>query len=233
MKSSESSKQKRQGRAKGAQGALVAAAALVAFATVSQPAHAEVGKDDASATAKGAVGGALLGAEAVTFGMALFDVQNPWAYVIGGGVGAAAGGVGGYFLEDAIDARGAMLMLAAGMVLAIPTTVYVLDTAAYRPPADYIKDTAPMERTEAPKSIPASGGPGPSKPYGTQIHRTRPQRLALRRPAPPSLVGMDDGVWTLSVPAVALLDVYTPETRRKFDLKQESELRVPVLALRF
>ena len=52
-------------------------------------AHAE----DVSATGKGIVGGALLGAELVTVTEAVFHLQSPWAYVIGGAAGA--GGVAG------------------------------------------------------------------------------------------------------------------------------------------
>jgi hypothetical protein len=226
MKSSDSSKVLRKGRG---QGALLLAAAVATLATtVSAPAHA-VGVDDASATAKGTVGGALIGAEAVTFTMAAFDVHPTWWYLVGAGAGAAAGGVGGHFLESSLDARGSMILLAAGMLLAVPTTVFVLNAAAYSPPADYVQDTTPIQREV--KTAPASS------PEMSRFERpTSARHLALRQPRVPqipSLVGMDEGVWTLGIPAVAVLDVYSPEMRRTYNLERASEVRVPVLAMRF
>src|ERR1043165_403742 len=55
---------------------------------------------DPSPTGKGVVGGALLGAEAVMLVEAAADVKQGWAYGLGGGLGAVAGGVGGFFAED-------------------------------------------------------------------------------------------------------------------------------------
>ena len=58
--------------------------------------HAE----EVATTGKGIVGGALLGAELVLVTEAAFKVQPGWAYLVGGVGGAAAGGVGGYFIEQ-------------------------------------------------------------------------------------------------------------------------------------
>ena len=90
-----------------------------------------------STTGKGTIGGALLGAEVVLATEAAFKVQSTWAYVVGGLGGAAAGGVGGYFIERSASGKTTLLMLAGGMALAIPTTVAVLSATAYEPPASY------------------------------------------------------------------------------------------------
>jgi hypothetical protein len=219
------------GAARKAQGALLATALLTSSLSLSRPAAA-VGVDEPASRPKGTIGGALIGAEAVTLSMAAFGVEPAWAYLVGGGVGAVGGGVGGYFLEDAVDARASMLILAAGMVLVVPTTVVVLNATAYQPPADYVQDQAPVPEATpgTPGEVPAATAPAVT---GSATSRGRTaQRLHLR-PRLPSLVGMDEGTWTLGVPALALVDVYSPELRRTYDVPQLTELRVPVLAMRF
>src|SRR5688500_18144519 len=69
---------------------IIAALAAGALLAVPSPAHAE----EVAPTAKGIVGGALIGGEIVVFGEALFGVRSTAAYLVGAGVGAAAGGVG-------------------------------------------------------------------------------------------------------------------------------------------
>jgi hypothetical protein len=103
------------------------------------------GVPEASATGKGIAGGALLGAELVLVVEAAIDVEPTWAYIVGGLAGGAAGGVGGYFVEQEGEARVPMLMLAGGLAFAIPTTVAVLAATAYEPPADYLQDRAPID----------------------------------------------------------------------------------------
>ena len=124
-------------------------------------ASADVGKAEASAVGKGAVGGALLGAELVCGVEALAGVKSPWAYVGGAVGGAAAGGVGGYFVEKEGSARASMLLLAGGMTLAIPTVVLVLSQTAYNPPADYLTDKPPADEPVANPPQPDSAAPAP------------------------------------------------------------------------
>jgi hypothetical protein len=120
-------------------------------------AHAE----EVSTTGKGIVGGALLGAEIVLATEAAFKVQPGWAYLVGGVGGAAAGGVGGYFIEQDANPKTTMLMLAGGMALIIPTTVAVLSATAYEPPASYTQDRAPTDEPVAEPPQP-SGAPSPT-----------------------------------------------------------------------
>jgi hypothetical protein len=155
---------------------LVSAAPLVAAVLLAPSrASADVGKSEASAAGKGTVGGALLGGELVCAVEAAAGVKNGWAYVGGAVGGAAAGGVGGYFLEQNTSARASMLVLAGGMTLVIPTIVLVLSQTAYAPPADYITDKPPADE-------PVANPPQPDTPAANP----QPQPAAPPPTAPPA-----------------------------------------------
>src|SRR5688572_20795501 len=140
-------------------------------------AQAQVGKDEASPTGKAIVGGGLLGAELVLAIEAAADVQSPWAYLAGGVLGATGGAVGGYFIEqESTSARVPMLMLAAGLTFAIPTTVAVLSATAYEPPADYLQDTPPADEPVA----------NPPQPVGAPPPAAAPPAAAPPAAAPPA-----------------------------------------------
>jgi len=96
-------------------------------------ARAETGKEKASSGAKGTVGLALLGAEAVMTVEALVGVKPWWGYLIGGGVGAIGGAVGGYFIDQMDKPAVSMGLLAGGITLAVPATLAILSATAYRP----------------------------------------------------------------------------------------------------
>jgi len=107
----------------------IATTALSVLATP-RTAHA----DDASPSGRGATGGALLGSEIVVVAQALFGVRSVPAYVFGALGGAAAGGVGGYFLERGVsNGRVPTYLLAGGLALVIPTIVIALDRTRYVP----------------------------------------------------------------------------------------------------
>lgn len=95
-------------------------------------AQAQVGAETANSGAKATVGGAFLGAEAVMVVEAAFDVQPWWAYAVGGGLGAAGGAVGGFFVDQQGDPLLSTSFLVAGMVFAIPSTIAVLSATAYK-----------------------------------------------------------------------------------------------------
>jgi hypothetical protein len=152
---------------------LVSAAPLVGAVLLAPArASADVGKAEASANGKGVVGGALLGGELVCAIEAAAGVQNGWAYLGGAVGGAAAGGVGGYFLEQNTSARASMLVLAGGMTLVIPTIVLVLSQTAYQPPASYLTDKPPADEPvanppqpdAAPAAAPPAAAPGAVPP---------------------------------------------------------------------
>jgi hypothetical protein len=184
--------------------------------------------EKASPKGKGIVGGALLGAEAVMLTEAAIGVKPRWAYLVGGGAGAIAGGVGGYFMEDNFSAKTNMFLLSAGMVLAIPTAVAVLSATQYEPPANYVQDQAPRDEPIA--DPPQGASQEKSKPEHRKVavRRTTPIEPSLYYQLPPALMGLNEGSFNLSIPALAVQQMYTRQEMAEFGVKQETELRMPV-----
>ncbi len=167
-------------------------AALTLLPTV---ARAQVGAETANSGAKGTVGGALLGAELVLVVEALFDVDPWWAYLLGGGLGAVGGGVGGFFVDEQGSAPASMGLLVGGLVLSIPTTVAVLSATTYEP------ETNPT--VEGARAVPRAESAITAR---------------SSRPAP-SLAMFEDGGFRLGVPGVAVVPVLQPA--RWFPVGQE------------
>ena len=140
--------------------------------------------EEVSTTGKGIVGGSLLGAEIVLATEAAFKVQPAWAYIVGGVGGAAAGGIGGYFIEQEASPKATMLMLAGGMALVIPTTVAVLSATAYEPPANYTQDRPPTDEPVAEPPQP-SGAPTPA-PAPATTSPSGSNEVTAPSPAPES-----------------------------------------------
>ncbi len=163
---------------------------LAALTLASFSAHAE----EVSTTGKGVVGGTLIGAEVVLATEAAFKVQPTWAYVVGGLAGGAAGGVGGYFIEQDANPKTTMLILAGGMALAIPTTVAVLSATAYEPPASYLQDRAPTDEPVAeppqPATAPSSISPASptTSPSGNEVTAPAPVVTPPATPPPSGAV---------------------------------------------
>ena len=232
---------------------------LATLSLASLSAHAE----EVSTTGKGIVGGALLGAEIVLTTEAAFKAKPAWAYLVGGVAGAAAGGVGGYFIEQEASSKVTMLMLAGGMAFIIPTTVFVLSATAYEPPASYTQDHAPADEpvaepprpSDAPSPAPA---PTSTSPSGNEV--TAPPAAGASPPAaspaptgslrkrntnahrtlpldyhfsPPALIGISSQALTLGVPAVEVRNVYSRNELALYGVNQATEVRVPVLNVLF
>ncbi|HET7544676.1 MAG TPA: hypothetical protein VFK05_32630 [Polyangiaceae bacterium] len=231
---------------------------LATLSLASLRAHA----DEVSPTGKGIVGGALLGSEIVLATEAAFKVKPAWAYLVGGVGGAAAGGVGGYFIEQNASGKTTMLMLAGGMAFIIPTTVLVLSATAYEPPASYTQDRAPTEEpvaepprpSAAPSPAPAPATTSPSgnevtapteaapppatTPVPTSSLRKRNTNTHRTLPldyhlSPPALIGVSSKALTLGVPAVEVRNVYSRNELALYGVNQATEVRVPVLNVLF
>jgi len=172
-------------------------------------ASAEVGKAEASAVGKGTVGGALLGGELVCSVEALAGVKSPWAYLGGFVGGAAAGGVGGYFVEQEGSARASMLLLAGGLTLAIPTVVLVLSQTAYNPPADYLTDKPPADEPvanppQADRAAPAATPTPAANPSGTPTERPEGTPPPMPGPAPENAAPPSTGTPAPTTPTSSL-----------------------------
>jgi len=243
------------------QTSFLATLTLATLALTPLAAHA-TGVSEVSTTGKGAVGGALLGAELVLTTEAAFDTKPAWAYIVGGVGGGIGGGIGGYFIERDANPKVTMVMLGAGMAFAIPTTVAVLSASAYEPPANHTQDRAPADEpvaeppqpvtpppatttpvTPSPAATPVPAGNPPQPATATPTtsslprHRSRHARRALPpldyHLTPPALIGISAQALTLNVPAIELRDVYSKTELAVFGVSQGTEVRVPVLNFLF
>jgi hypothetical protein len=231
------------------------ALSLISLSTaLAGTAHAE--GSQVSAKGKGIVGGALLGGEAVMLTEAAAGTRPAWAYAVGGGLGAVAGGVGGFVAEHNNEAKLSTFLLVGGMVLVIPTTVAVLSASAYQP-TDYTEDRPsqdePVAEPAAPSAAPAAPAPAVPPPPAPAAEPAAPAAPAPATPAPssksgdrvgppvargkqpvvPALLGINDGSVTLSVPAVEVRQMYTRTEIALYGVKQHTEVEVPVLNVAF
>ncbi len=165
-----------------------AVAALAGSVLVGTPSTARA--DDVPPTGKGIVGGAFLGAEVVVFVEAIAGVRSGTAYLLGAGAGAVAGGVGGYFVEQAVsDGRVPAYMLAGGLALIIPALVVTLDQTRYLP-TEGAREDRPVNNL--PPSDPGKPGgssvvgaeTAPSTPAATPPGGVTPTPAAPLAPAP-------------------------------------------------
>ncbi|HEY6081750.1 MAG TPA: hypothetical protein VIW29_23200 [Polyangiaceae bacterium] len=173
-------------------------------------------------------------------------MRPAWAYIVGGVAGGVAGGVGGYFVEQNADPRASLLMLAGGLVFAIPTAVAVLAATAYEPPAGYLQDEPPADEPvaepPAPKETPAAAPPSETAPPPAeaapaaaptgQRHLHSKRRLSLQLP-PPALFGFRDSRLALGVPNLEVREVYTASERAMFNAPDATELRIPLIDVVF
>lgn len=179
-----------------------------------------------SPTGKGIVGGALLGAEVVDLTLGIVGVESGWPYFVFGGLGAAGGGVGGYFIEQSAPTEVPLYMLAGGMALVIPTLVVSLNATAYKPPESDSAEPAPPEPAgEPPKAtFTITSEAKPAK-------RRSPQAVATHLRT--SMIDLHEGRLALGVPALELRPTYSQRELAMFAEQQRPELRVPLLQASF
>lgn len=161
--------------------------------------------EEVSPKGKGIAGGALLGGEVVMGVEAAFGVQPAWAYLLGGVLGAGAGGYGGYLVEQNGSPKVSLYMLAGGMALIIPTTVAVLQATSFKPSVEYTEDS-------------------PTVPYPA----AEPPRPTL--PAPSGLLDVDEGTWRVSVPAIEVRPTFTQKELSQYGLTQRDQVHVPMVS---
>jgi len=200
-------------------------AALVGFTTLTSLAP-EARADEVSPTGKGIAGGALLGGEVVTITESLIGVQSGWAYVVGGVLGAGAGGVGGYFVEQStVNGQGPVYMLAGGVALLIPALVLSLNATRYRPSEGATEDHPPADTPAADPgnskgSIVSPGPAKPATPAATSLLDVR-------------VVGEGSDGLRLGVPVPDVRAMYSVREQAAYGLPSRTEVRMPVLAVTF
>ena len=206
----------------------------------------EARADNVSPTGKGIAGGALLGGEVVTITEAIIGVRAGWAYIVGGLAGAAAGGVGGYFVEQSTsNGQVPMYMLAGGLALVIPAVVLSLDATRYRPEEGATEDRTPAgppaepgvpgASISSPSAAPAPAAPGPA-PAATPAAAPSPAPSTTPPPpsTPQSFLDLHEGNLRLGVPLPSITPSFTPQEQKTYGLvKNEAEFRMPVLHVTF
>jgi hypothetical protein len=215
---------------------ILCAAQLLAYAPAARA-------DEVSPTGKGIAGGALLGAEAVVITESLIGVKPTWAYLVGGGVGAVAGGVGGYFVEQSSsDGRVPVYMLAGGLALIIPGVVLTLNATRYVPSESASEDRAP---TNSPPPDPgkvggSAVGTEPAKPASPPAAEPAPAAPApapapAPTPAPTSMFdySKSNGTLRLGLPVPQVRQAFSMQERRQYGLAPLSEVRLQVMQVTF
>lgn len=221
----------------------LAALAAGAVLAVSTPAHAE----EVTPTAKGIVGGALLGGEVVVFGEALFGVRSPAAYLVGAGVGAAGGGVGGYFIEQAVDdGRIPSYLLAGGLALLIPAVVVTLDATRYMP-TEGAREDKPVNAPPSDPGKPTGSSVVGAEPAAAPTAPATPATPATPPTTPPpagggggtkapqsSLFNLREGNFAMGIPVPEVRPVLGATERARMGAQNSgSELRFPVVRVTF
>lgn len=203
------------------------AAAVVASAALAGDARDARADGEVSPKGKGIVGGALLGGEVVDITMAIIGVRSGWPYLVVGAVGAAGGGIGGYFVEKGSSAEPAVYMLAGGMALFIPALVASLNATSYRPPES--------DQTEPSTNQPSKEPPNPKA--GVSVTAQASPRRHASQPfvahIPVSLVDLHAGRVALGLPAFELRPSYSQREIAMYGVEQRTELRVPLFQASF
>lgn len=210
-------------------------AAVLGVSVVALPREARA-DDEVSSTGSavtGIGGGALLGGEVVWIVEGIAGVRSGWAYLIGGVLGAAGGGAGGYFVEKgSSDGKAPTYMLAGGLGLIIPAVVLMLNGTRYQPEEGATEDRPPA----GPPAEPGVPGNSITGAPGTTATPPSPPAPAPPAPAPPpqSLLDLHGGSFRVGVPFPNVKAVFTVSETMQYGLRsQGAELRMPVLHMTF
>jgi len=176
---------------------------------------AQVGTDEAQSGARGTIGGIFVGAETTMLIEGAFKVRPVWAYALGGGLGGVAGGIGGYFLDQAGSTPLSMTLLVTGLLLAVPTTIVVLNATSYRPP---------NIGSQGPESL-----SNPSR--AASIHALPREQVGPLRT--PSLAQYHRESLALGVPAVEISYVSPATGPRRGGVEAGTRVMVPIFSATF
>jgi uncharacterized membrane protein YuzA (DUF378 family) len=165
---------------------------LASFGSTSL-AHAQDSRVEADF--KGAVGLGLVGAELGAVIPAIAGVQATWAYIVFPVVGAAGGGLAGYFALDRTDkVELSVVALTAGMALVLPALIATLQLTSY-------------DDDDQAQPAPGTFASGPKHQASTSESPALRAQRRLRRQlaAGPGMLRMSEGRLALAAPGLALL----------------------------
>ena len=235
---------------------LVSLAGVFGAVSLGSPREAQAQTVNAvSATGKGIAGCALLGGEAVMLIEAAAGARPTWAYLVSNGLGAIAGDVGSYFLEQAAEGDSTLTgltvgTLVVGLGLIIPTTIAALSATAYNPEDDQpAEDNAPASGPLDESTAPATNAPATTAPATTEpaappsagatsgttsdlLPARRRTRQLTARPAfrPTGLFDVGPSGLSLAVPAINVGTNISVQEVRQYGLTAVSELRIPLVS---
>lgn len=198
--------------------------------------------DTVDSTPKATIGVGLLGAEVGLLVPAIAGLRETWAYIVFPLVGAAGGAVGGYFIDQGSPNQPeiSVALLAIGVGLAVPAVVGTLALTAYRPPEDAAEADDDMTYDEAGDSVEAVQDSGDSAPTsgssstsGSDPQAALQQRIRALYAGGPGLFRLQDGGLRLAMPMVHSLPTYTAEELQRLNLRQTSDINVPVFSATF
>jgi hypothetical protein len=235
-----------------------ALASTFALATLASARTAAAqGAQTVSPDGSGVVGGALLGAEAVTIVESIANVHSGVAFGVGAAVGAVGGGVGGYFVEhNSSNGQAPVFLLAGGLGLIIPALVLSLNATRYQPSNYASEDHAPTNAPPANPGLPSGSAVSPSPvaapppsappayvPPAGAAPAPAPAPAQAPQPtvtppsgggAPPlSLFDVSGGAMRLGVPVPEVRPLYSMSELRQYGMAQQTEVRMPLVKIAF
>lgn len=185
-------------------------------------------------TGKGIAGGALLGGEVVCIPMGAAGVSRAWPYLVFCPLGAVAGGVGGYFVEQTGVAEPSLYMLAGGLALIIPTLVVTINATAYKPPE---VDRTDQTLIQEPAATPPAPAGQPGAPPPTSKRDAKPRQHVAKGPVVPhipmSFVDVYHGRISLGLPALEIKPLYSQKELTQYGVTQGNEVKVPIFKAMF
>ena len=164
------------------------AVALVILGLSGSASLAQAQNSKVEANFKGAIGLGLVGAELGAVIPALVGVEATWAYIAFPVVGAAGGGIAGYFLLDKADNVGlSVVALTAGMALILPALIATLQLTSY-------------DDDDQNQPAPGPFAAAPAKRRATALQRARRQLAAG-----PGMLRVSEGRLALAAPGFELI----------------------------
>lgn len=205
---------------------------------------------------KGTIGLGLVGVEIGLIIPAIAGARDWWPYLVFPILGGAGGAVGGYFMDINTTSQPeiSVAVMAIGMALLVPTIIGTLALTAYQPPTESSEADEDMEyegqsdgvdavQEDSSSAAPDDGGSGGGGGGGSQDEfgdsaqsssgPSVQQRIQALTAGGPGLLRMHQGQLLLGVPLVASLPTFTAEEMERLNLRQRTDVNIPVVSATF